>query len=136
MPTTFDPRPDGYVATFTGALQLADVEAIHAAAVDHFGDGTLRWAVLDMAEAWVDPPMNNGEEVGQLEIVLRLAHHVSEARTSRLRLAVVIRDEFTSALVRLTGTAAELAPSAFETTDLRFAQFRDLDEATEWATAD
>lgn len=135
MPTMFDPRPEGYLATFDGSLQLDDVESIHAAAVEHYGDGSLRWVVLDMRDAWVEPPMSNGEEAEQLEIVFRMARYVAEANTPSLRLAVVIHDELTAALVRLTGTAAELAPPTVPGANLEFAQFRDLSDATEWATS-
>lgn len=135
MPTTFDPRPEGYLATFDGTLQLDEVEALHAAAVERYGDGSLRWVVLDMSGAWVDPPTNNGEEAEQLEVVFRMARHVAEANTPSLRLAVVIEDELTAALVRLTGTAAELTPPATPGAEVEFAQFDDLTAATEWATS-
>ena len=133
MPTSFDPRPEGYLATFDGSLRLDEVEAVHAAAVERYGDGSLRWVVLDMSGAWVEPPMTNGEEAEQLEIVFRMARYVAEANTPSLRLAVVIHDELTAALVRLTGTAAELSPPMIPNATVEFAQFQDVPTATAWA---
>ena len=79
--------------------------------------------------------MTNGDEAAQLETVFRMARYVAEANTPNLRLAVVIHDELTAALVRLTGTAAELSPPAIPGASVEFAQFSDLTAATEWVTS-
>lgn len=136
MQPSFEPDEAGYLATFRGSLTVDQLEVIHARAIDAFGDGTLRWAVFDMSEAWVEPAASPDMEQRQMENVHRMAEHVRNAVTPDLRLAVVARDDITLTLLRLTAAAVELpTPSATDSGVRSIAHFADVPSATAWARA-
>lgn len=135
MNPSFFPERDGYRATFRGALSVAQLEQVRLQAAEAFDDESLRWAVLDLREAWIDPPETTEEEARQLENLHFVAERVRAAVTPELRMAVVSADEVTRTLFRLCSAAVGLGGPSDAARTRSLAQFDDVETATAWARA-
>ena len=135
MEPVFEPERDGYFATFRGSLSVDQLERVRLQAAETYPDESLRWAVLDMLGAWVEPATTSDQEGAHLANVHLLADRVQNAKTPDLRIAVVASDEVTTTLLRLTSAAIGLAGGGDDGAVRAVAHFADVDAATAWATA-
>lgn len=136
MEPVFEPERDGYFATFRGSLSIDQLEQVRLQAAETFGDRSLRWAVLDMVDAYVDPATSLDQEARHLESVHFVAERVIDAATPELRMAVVANDEVTMTLLRLTTAAVGLAASEPGAPARALAHFDDVEDAARWARAE
>lgn len=136
MEPLFEPERDGYFATFRGSLSVDQLERVRLRAAETFADRSLRWAVLDMLDAYVDPATSLDQEARHLEHVHLVAERVVDAATPELRMAVVSNDEVTMTLLRLTSAAVGLGASEPGAPVRAVAHFDDVDDATRWARSD
>ena len=134
MPGSIDHiEEDGYVATFTGLLDLDTIAAVRAEAAERFGDGTLRWAVMDLRDAHVAPAKNFDDEIDQVGKSHWVAREVKSVLTPEFHLALVADEARFGPLIDMMLSATDHLTAPRPNLELSIERFDELDTAINWS---
>ena len=122
----------GYIARFSGLLDMETISAVRAEAAQHFGDGSLRWAVMDLTDAYVEPARNFDEELDQVAKSQWVAREVKSVQTPEFHLALVADEGRFGALIEIMLSATEHLTAPRPDLELTIERFDEVETAAAW----